>query len=201
MNNNEILAGIRATVNAKVAVDKVIQPYPPQPPKNPKFPHACMGLNACANLGRTEKNSCAGQGYCSTTMDHTCHVLNECKNQGGCGLYGNAEEFSHPAVNDCQYQGSCATPINAERFTTSAPTPREEAAGMINNMGKSVWKLARSRFEARWALQQVDKPATAPPTPGASPFPDGPSIAWIEADGGGMTACGSSGLSGAGSCA
>ena len=88
------------------------------PPGTPKFPadnpedalyaHACMGLNACKNLGRTQDNDCAGQGYCSTTPDHTCHVTNACRHQGGCGLYGTAEELANPGANDCRYQGSCA---------------------------------------------------------------------------------------------
>ena len=175
------------------------QPFPPNPPSNPLFPHACMGLNSCMNLGRTQLNDCAGQGYCSTTADHTCHVKNQCQNQGGCGLYGNAEEFSHPAENDCKFQGSCATPLNSDRFTTSAPTLLEEEAGIINNLGKSVWTLARFRFEERWKSGAVEKPASAPAALGSSPFPDGPPIEWIQVSGG-MTACGASGLSGAGSC-
>jgi hypothetical protein len=97
--------------------------------------HACMGLNSCkANdrfglAGRpgVGPNECAGQGYCATTSDHTCHVQNDCRNQGGCGLYGTAEEMSRPAENECRSQGSCATPINAERFSTNGP-----------NQGKSV---------------------------------------------------------------
>ena len=91
--------------------------------------HSCMGLNSCAGSDRFGKlgphgndpNACAGQGYCSTTPDHTCHVKNDCRNQGGCGLYGTAEELSQPGVNECRSFGSCATPINAERFITNGP--------------------------------------------------------------------------------
>ena len=189
------------------------------PPGTPKFPadnpedalyaHACMGLNACKNLGRTQDNDCAGQGYCSTTPDHTCHVTNACRHQGGCGLYGTAEELANPGANDCRYQGSCATPINAERFSTTAP--EHPGARIAYNRGKSVWVRARAVFERNWASMEVNdtgapgtKPSWAPEKLGKTPEPfekTGPTMAWIEDySGEGMTACGSSGLSGAGSC-
>ena len=82
-------------------------------------------------------NDCAGQGYCATATDHTCHVQNDCRDQGGCGLYGTDEELDQPGDNDCRSLGSCATPINAERFSTNGP-----------NRGKSVWLRARAVFEA-----------------------------------------------------
>lgn len=157
----------------------------------PPHPHACLGLNGCKNLGRTGENDCAGQGYCSTTTDHTCHVQNDCRDQGGCGLYGNAEELSNPAQNECKGFGSCATPINAERFITAGPY-----------RGKSVWHLARQRFEERWEKGEFKKKfPEAPDTLGPSPeeFPNGPTYAWVQA-GNCMTACGASGMSGAGSC-
>ena len=80
----------------------------PQPEGLPL--HACMGLNACAGSDRfglfgapgREPNACAGQGYCSTGADHTCHVQNECKGQGGCGLYGTGEEMNNPGANACR---------------------------------------------------------------------------------------------------
>ena len=114
--------------------------------------HACMGLNSCAGSDRFRHagrrggspNACAGQGYCSTGTNHTCHVQNDCKGQGGCGLYGTGEEMNNPGDNDCRSHGSCATPINAERFSTNGP-----------NQGQSVWLRARAVFEAKWA-------ATAP---------------------------------------
>lgn len=78
--------------------------YPAHPPKTVgegEVRHACMGLNHCAGQGRTRDNACAGQGYCSTALqynynhpkaplisDHTCHVLNACQCQGGCGMSG-----------------------------------------------------------------------------------------------------------------
>ncbi len=185
----------------------------PQPQGMPL--HACMGLNACAGADRfgtsgppggNGPNACAGQGYCSTGTDHTCHVQNDCKGQGGCGLYGTGEEMNSPGANDCRSQGSCATPINAERFSTNGP-----------NQGQSVWLRARAVFEANWqatqdALKQqqasgaIPASQTLPATPGAPPAAfaaTGPTYLWISADNesrGNMTACGSSGMSGAGGC-
>ncbi len=184
----------------------------PQPEGLPL--HACMGLNACAGSDRfgmfgapgRAPNACAGQGYCSTGTDHTCHVQNECKGQGGCGLYGTGEEMNNPGANECRSQGSCATPINAERFSTNGP-----------NQGQSVWLRARAVFEANWeatrlellaaqALQKVPSGQPLPAAPGDAPAAfaaTGPTYLWISADNnerGNMTACGSSGMSGAGGC-
>ncbi|MDJ0631134.1 MAG: ferritin-like domain-containing protein [Rhodobacter sp.] len=159
--------------------------------------HACMGLNSCKNQGRTLNNDCAGQGWCSTALgynaaspaepyvsDHTCHVKNNCRGQGGCGLYGTEEELSTPGGNACQARGSCATPINAERFITEG-----------ENRQKSVWNQAREHFQAEFG--KAGKSFGKPP----ADYPSGPRIQWIEASGHGMTACGASGMSGAGSCA
>ncbi len=169
--------------------------------------HACMGINSCKNQGRTLDNNCAGQGWCSTALaynpgqpskpgvsDHQCHVTNDCKGQGGCGLYGTEEELSKPGGNACQAQGSCATPINAERFVAEG-----------NKRGESVWKLARAHFN-KSVWPSLDLPDEQRPEDGANSknpelFKDGPTIEWIEDSGQGMTACGSSGMSGAGSCA
>lgn len=184
----------------------------PQPEGLPL--HACMGLNACAGSDRfgmfgapgRAPNACAGQGYCSTGTDHTCHVQNECKGQGGCGLYGTGEEMNNPGANECRSQGSCATPINAERFSTNGP-----------NQGQSVWLRARAVFEANWevtrlellaaqALQKVPAGQPLPAALGDAPAAfaaTGPTYLWISADNnerGNMTACGSSGMSGAGGC-
>lgn len=184
----------------------------PQPEGLPL--HACMGLNACAGSDRfgmfgapgRAPNACAGQGYCSTGTDHTCHVQNECKGQGGCGLYGTGEEMNNPGANDCRSQGSCATPINAERFSTNGP-----------NQGQSVWLRARAVFEANWeatrlellaaqALQKVGSGQPLPAALGDAPAAfaaTGPTYLWISDDNnerGNMTACGSSGMSGAGGC-
>ncbi|BDX06304.1 ferritin-like domain-containing protein [Planctobacterium marinum] len=192
--------------------------WPQNPPSSAELPegavrHACMGLNSCKNQGRTLSNDCAGQGYCSTAQaynpanpfegnnyDHTCHVKNDCRNQGGCGLYGTEAELAEPGHNDCQSQGSCATPINAERFLTDG-----------DNRGKSVWMQAREVFKDKvWPdlrAQNPDLPAEPPQVKGpySNPnlFAQGPTIGWIEYDndGAGMTACGASGMSGAGSCA
>ncbi|MEM7151957.1 MAG: ferritin-like domain-containing protein [Myxococcota bacterium] len=184
--------------------------FPRQPPAT--IPggasrHACMGLNDCKNQGRTLSNDCAGMGYCSTALqwnpadagnpsvtDHQCHVRNDCRGQGGCGLYGTAEEQDSPGDNDCRSLGSCATPINAERFSTDG-----------GNQGKSVWHRARKVFWAKHKARDPKLPAEPPNIPGSTNdpdlFKDGPTIEWIQNEGGGMTACGSSGLSGAGSCA
>jgi hypothetical protein len=171
-------------------------------------PHACMGLNACRgqdrfgqkghpdphNPARFVVNECAGQGYCSTATDHTCHVRNDCRSQGGCGLYGTAEEQNHPGANACRSLGSCATPINAERFSTDG-----------ENQGKSVWQRARKVFhEKEWPKLRAANPALPeqlPDVPGGPDnlFADGPTFAWMQASSC-MTACGSSGMSGAGSC-
>ncbi len=190
--------------------------WPHHPPKDYELPegalrHACMGLNSCENQGRTALNDCAGQGYCSTALsynpkapsipsflDHTCHVLNSCKSQGGCGLYGTEAEMNRPGHNECQSQGSCATPINAERFITDG-----------ENRGASVWQQARAVFTKDvWSQlpSTITKNAPeAPPIKGSADntnlFEYGPTIGWIKSDSGGMTACGASGMSGAGSCA
>jgi hypothetical protein len=174
-----------------------------------------MGLNACAGSDRfgtdgpgngSGPNMCAGQGYCATGTDHTCHVQNDCAGQGGCGLYGTAEELNNPGANQCRSLGSCATPINAERFSTNGP-----------NQGQSVWLRARAVFEARWAEMQAELTASQaagtvgtgqplPATLGAPPAAfagTGPTYLWITDDNnarGNMTACGSSGMSGAGGC-
>lgn len=99
--------------------------------------HVCMGLNSCKNNGYSGKNDCAGMGDCST-ISHPCHTLNECKGQGGCGLFGTSSEFCHPSENECRYQGSCGAPILASRFIVQGP-----------NKGTSVWQLARRRFEEK----------------------------------------------------
>lgn len=182
--------------------------------------HACMGLNHCAGSDRyglsgpngDDPNSCAGQGYCATTADHTCHTQNNCANQGGCGLYGWGPEMDRPGTNECRSMGSCATPINAERFTTSGP-----------NRGESVWVRARAVFEKSWAEQHAPElkarmeanestdlapgaSAKIPDSAGPVPAPftgTGPSYLWISDDNdnrGAMTSCGASGLSGAGGC-
>ncbi len=134
--------------------------------------HGCAGLNACKGHDRFGNNDCAGMGYCSTTT-HVCHTLNDCSGQGGCGLYGSAEEQCRPGANACAFQGSCATPIQEERFSTLGP-----------NAGKSVWLLARNLFEERMAKARRK--------PGPSPFPNGPPQAWLESLGE-YDSCGSSG--------
>ncbi len=157
-------------------------PTPKPNAPNPVELHACMGLNACKGHDRWADNACAGTGYCATAEAHSCHTNNNCHGQGGCGLYGSGEEQNHPAQNACAWQGSCAVPINAERFSTVGP-----------NRGLSVWKRARALFEERMtrAGRQF----------GPSPMEAGPGHQWLQdVSGGEFTACGSSGLSGGGSC-
>ena len=178
------------------------------------FIHACMGLNACAGTDRFGKdgppggdgpNKCAGQGYCATTPLHNCHTQNSCQRQGGCGLYGTADQMEHPAQNECRSQGSCAVPMNAERFSANG-----------SNQGLSVWRLARQRFKENWsnyrkelcAYQEnndIDKSLVLPVdiTTAEVPAPfteHGPTYAWLTADDdqAGFVACGSSGTSGGG---
>src|SRR5690606_1853301 len=112
---------------------KGVPKFPANPPTYFALPagaerHACMGLNACKGQdrfglqghedpkspGHYVQNSCAGQGYRSTALnylgeasDHSCHVMNGCKHQGGCGLYGTAHEQSRPGFNSCKSLGSC----------------------------------------------------------------------------------------------
>jgi hypothetical protein len=166
-----------------------------------------MGLNQCKGQGRSRDNACAGQGYCSTALefdfanpgtpvvsDHTCRVQNACKGQGGCGLYGTGHEQELPGANACATQGCCATPINAERFSTDG-----------RNRGKSVWLRAREVFAEKTWPELRKKNASLPAQPPEPPHPElfkyGPTIEWIqEYSGHGMTACGASGMSGAGSC-
>jgi hypothetical protein len=213
----------RRSMNAPEPGVPVPLPYPYK--DEPHFPtsvgaqpkgmpaHACMGLNSCAASDRfgtagssKGTNACAGQGYCSTAVDHTCHVQNACRGQGGCGLYGTGEEMNNPGANDCKSLGSCATPINAERFSANGP-----------NQGKSVWARARLVFEKNWPRvreellakrKKGEIPPGQPLPEGLGPVPAafaniGPTYLWISDDNkqrGNMTACGASGMSGAGGC-
>jgi hypothetical protein len=143
-------------------------------PLPPEF-HICAGLNACRGHDRYGTNLCAGTGYCATAAQHTCHTLNNCRYQGGCGLYGDGEEQSLPGQNNCSWQGSCAVPVQAERFSTQGP-----------NTGKSVWVLARKLFEERMT--------NSGRTFGDPPFKCGPPQAWLqEITPGGYDSCGNSG--------
>lgn len=140
--------------------------------------HVCMGLNSCKNLGFTGTNDCAGQGDCSTVY-HSCHTLNECKGQGGCGLFGTTMEFCFPSENECRYQGSCGAPILSSRFIAQGP-----------NKGRSVWQLARKRFEEKMTKQ--NKQFGSPP----ADYPFGPTnefITLLQGQAGDHSSCGQSG--------
>ncbi len=210
------LPDVSAYWRAPAPVVDATSPYANVPmfPAHPPLPgaveaHACMGLNSCRGQDRfgpaghpdpdcanaSVTNACAGQGYCATAVDHTCHVLNSCKHQGGCGLYGTAGEQDNPGANACQSLGSCATPINAERFSSDGA-----------NAGKSVWLRARQVFlEKRWpaiARERGLDPHQLPEPPHPALFANGPTFAWVSQNpDAGMTACGASGMSGANSCA
>lgn len=123
--------------------------------------HVCMGLNNCANQGVDGKNDCAGMGACSTAVGHPCHTLNDCKGQGGCGIFGTTEEFCHPGQNDCKYQGSCGVPIINSRFIAQGP-----------NKGRSVWVLARARFEEERQAKGLKY--------GQAPLPYGPTAEYVS---------------------
>ena len=136
--------------------------------------HACMGLNACKGHDRFGTNTCAGTGQCATAAVHHCRTLNNCRGQGGCGLYGTAEDDATPGANECAWQGACAVPIQAERYSTQGA-----------NKGKSVWVLARRLFEER--MQKAQR------TYGPSPYECGPPQAWLVASLGSYDSCGSAG--------
>ena len=113
--------------------------------------------------------------------------------QGGCGLYGTAQQMENPGQNACRSQGSCATPINAERFSTNG-----------SNRGKSVWRLARQRFKDNWSTFRADHPQlkNLPADVSGAQVPDtftdaGQTYAWLTANpDSNFGACGSSGMSG-----
>lgn len=155
--------------------------------------HACMGLNACKGQGLGGKNDCAGQGACFTSNVHSCHTLNDCKYQGGCGLYGTEKEQSRPGSNACKGHGSCATPINRERFATAG-----------ENQGKSVWQLARAALEDRMQLTLGQPPKEAFIDEDSSKEMVGPSAEYlkkvVKENNCGYNTCGASGMSGGGSC-
>lgn len=136
--------------------------------------HVCMGLNACKGHDRFGTNECAGTGYCSTAEIHHCRTLNNCRGQGGCGLFGTAEDDATPGANECAWQGACAVPIQAERFSTQG-----------ENKGKSVWVLARKLFEER--MQKARRSF------GPSPYKCGPPQAWLIQSLGSYDSCGSAG--------
>lgn len=166
------------TVTTTVSTGNATAPVKPNT-TTPTELHGCMGLNACKGHDRYGDNSCAGTGFCAT-VTHTCHSLNNCRGQGGCGLYGDSKQQNHPGDNPCAWLGSCATPINSERFSTVGP-----------NKNKSVWKRARKIFEER--MEKTGRQY------GPSPFAEGPPAWWLHSVGS-YTACGASGMSGGGSC-
>lgn len=139
----------------------------------PRELHACMGLNACQGHGYKGDNACAGMGDCAT-QQHYCHTLNDCRGQGGCGLYGSSEEVCTPGQNDCAFQGSCGTPIPASRYVTQGP-----------NKGESVWQIARRLFETRMT--------DARRTFGDSPMRYGPTLKYLKDTYGSGASCGYSG--------
>jgi hypothetical protein len=109
---------------------------PPTPGAGKEL-HVCMGLNSCAGQDVAGTAPMAGMGQCAT-VQHVCHGDNTCRGQGGCGYAGSDYEQWKPGDQSCAANGSCASPINISRVSSAGP-----------NKGKSVWKLARQRLEAR----------------------------------------------------
>lgn len=99
--------------------------------------HVCMGLNACKGHDESGNAKLPGAGTCATAL-HVCHGDNHCRGQGGCGYAGSEFEQTKPGEQSCSANGSCASPINECRVASAGPFK-----------GTSVWKLARTRFEAR----------------------------------------------------
>ena len=128
--------------------------------------HACMGLNSCAQQGRDGSGDMAGTGQCATIY-HSCHGANDCRGQGGCGTLGTPEQQGVPGDNECRAFGSCAVPINEGRILS---------AGV--DKGKSVWQLARQRFEQR--MYTIGKPFG--PSPGEG-IPDDEVPRWAATEG------------------
>ncbi|TQM77810.1 hypothetical protein FHX81_0047 [Saccharothrix saharensis] len=113
--------------------------------------HVCMGLNACKGHDESGQAKLPGTGTCATAL-HVCHGDNQCRGQGGCGYAGSEVEQTKPGEQSCSANGSCASPINECRVASAGPFK-----------GTSVWKLARTRFEARmW-----DAGVAFDPAPGA----------------------------------
>lgn len=169
--------------------------------------HTCMGLNACKGHDRLGTNECAGQGVCAT-VNHSCHTLNNCRNQGGCGLYGGVDAQKNPGINDCAWQGSCASPINAERFITAGEVEEEADSngGKKSYNRQSVWQRARLVFEQR--MQEIGREVGPPPPEAHQTDKEGKSVAvgpshsYITDSKAfpGYASCGASGMSGGGSC-
>lgn len=157
----------KSALKSKAPQDKPKQLIPPLEL------HACMGLNACKGHDFFGTNDCAGMGHCAT-QHHVCHTLNNCRGQGGCGLFGSADEFCHPGENPCAFQGSCGTPIPSSRFVSQGP-----------NKGRSVWLIARELFEARMSKAQRSV--------GPAPMKGGPTLEWLTKNVGQGSSCGNAG--------
>lgn len=141
--------------------------------------HVCAGLNSCAGQDITRTAKMAGTGVCAT-VQHFCHGNNQCRGQGGCGYLGTPSEQGLPGENPCRHHGSCAVPINRGRVNSEGV-----------NKGKSVWQLARRRFEQR--MYDIGKPFGPAPSAG---IPDDAVPGWYEGStcgGGGCSNCAGSG--------
>ena len=171
------MATIKHNKELSMCGGSIPPPAAPGAPASIKPPielHVCMGLNACKGHDRTGANNCAGTGYCATAQQHNCQTLNNCRNQGGCGLYGDVPQQENPGNNNCAWQGSCAVPIQAERFSTLGA-----------NKGLSTWKLARKLFEKR--MSEANRNV------GPAPFECGPAQNWLVSILGSYDSCGNSG--------
>lgn len=152
---------------------------PTPPPLPPTDLHVCVGLNSCKGQDITRTATMAGTGNCAT-VQHMCHGNNACRGQGGCGYLGTPAEQGLPGENACRQFGSCAVPINKNRVSSEG-----------QNKGKSVWRLARARFEQR--MYDIGKPFGPAPAPGVA---DDIVPGWYEGSncgGGGCSNCSASG--------
>ncbi len=111
------LTGLVAGVGVTLADDKKEEAKKKDVAK-PLFlqdPHICRGLNAsCKGEVAGTKNDCAGMSACATAKAHTCHGMNECAGQGGCG--------EHPGENKCKGMGECSVPLGDKAWEKARKT-------------------------------------------------------------------------------
>jgi hypothetical protein len=88
--------------------------------KAPK--HVCKGKNSCkgqggcssGDAGCAGKNSCKGKGGCaSASMKHECKGQNSCKGQGGC----SSGDHGCAGKNSCKGKGGCQVPVKEKKDT------------------------------------------------------------------------------------
>ena len=196
-------------------------PAPPFPTDRARSPRECRCTPAWASTAAPasdrfgtvgppggEPNACAGQGYCSTAVDHTCHVQNQCRGQGGCGLYGTGEEMNNPGANDCRSLRLLRHADQRRALQHQRPQPGQErlGAGARRCSRRTGPRSARNCSHKQASGRDPARPAAARDARHRrrrrSPTPARPTCgsATTTTQRGNMTACGASGLSGAGGC-